>query len=291
MPTAIAVTSADLTLPGQGHQIPPALVLPVSADRAGGRTPGLDEQLTQVLLALDHYGHLVVLVPRSLAGAGRRRLHTVRAILESDRIALVETELPPLATALLARQLRILSGTDLSPGVVAGSARLLEYYLHTGAVLGSVSRLDRVQVGLRSHLRSWVPGAQFVVTANPQPGLDQIDAATRLPGPNFLTHLAYAAQGLGAEWVTGELVRQWRPAHVHAVPVPAASAGWWGSQRLVEFAAYIPDPGVLYRLATSVRRDTCGWCGLEVIGDQCLFCSARVDSGPPALTAAPSGTP
>jgi hypothetical protein len=44
----------------------------------------------------------------------------------------------------------------------------------------------------------------------------------------------------------------------------------------VEFTAYIGDVGMLYQLVTSVRRDTCTWCGLEVIGDQCLFCATRI---------------
>jgi hypothetical protein len=279
------VTSADLNLPGHGQNVPPALVLPCDGDRP----LALDEQLTQVLLALDHYSHVVVLVPADLPAAARRRLHTVRAVLETDRIALVETELPPLATALLARQLRTLTATDLSAGVIAGACRLLPYYLHTGALLTTVAKLDRVQVDMKHHLRSWVPGRQFVVTANPEPRLDQVSPATRLPAPNFVTHLAFAAHGMPHDWVTTELVRQWRPGHVHDVPPPAASPRWWSSPRLVEFAAYIPDPGVLYRLVTSVRRDTCGWCGLEVIGDQCLFCSARVEGRVPELTAAGTG--
>jgi hypothetical protein len=282
VPTAIAVTSADLTLPGPGQNVPPALVLPVDA----AQPLKLDEQLTQVLLALEHYSHVVALVPADLAPAARRRLYTVRAILETDRVALVETGLPPLATALLAQQLRTLTVTDLGPGVIAGASRLLSYYLHAGAVLTSVAKLDRVQVEMKHHLLSWVPGRQFVVLANPEPRLDQISPATHLPGPNFVTHLAFGAHGMPHDWVTTDLVRQWRPQHVHETQLPAASTQWWGSPRLVEFAAHIPDPGVLYRLVTSVRRDTCAWCGLEAIGDQCLFCSARLDGHVPELGAA-----
>jgi hypothetical protein len=255
----------------------------------GDRPLKLDEQLAQVLIALDRYSHVVVLVPAGLPAAAKRRLHTLRAILETDRVALAETALPPLATALLGEQLRTLTATDLGPGVIAGASRLLPYYLHTGAVLTSVARLDRVRVEMKHHLRSWVRGRQFVVVANPEPRLDQISPDTRLPGPNFVTHLAFAAHGMPHDWVTGDLVRQWRPQHVHETTIPAASAQWWGSPRLVEFVAHIPDPGVLYRLVTSVRRETCAWCGLEAIGDQCLFCSARVESRVPELSAAGPG--
>lgn len=264
-------------LPARDRTAPPATVF----ERPGPGAQSLDRQSADMALALDHHGHVVALVPAAPDDPARRRLHTIRAILESDRIALVETDLPPLAVGLLALQLRQLSATDLSPGVVAGAARLLAYYLHAGAVLSSVTRLDRVEVDLKSHLRSWVPGSLFAVTANPEPRLTAVSEEAELPGPSFLTHLAVAANGLPDDWVKGGLAARWRPQVVHDVPLPGMSARWWGTGRLVEFAAYIPDVSVLYQLVTSVRRDRCGWCGLEVIGDQCLFCSARVaERGP-----------
>ncbi|GAA3047711.1 hypothetical protein GCM10020000_29840 [Streptomyces olivoverticillatus] len=69
-----------------------------------------------------------------------------------------------------------------------------------------------------------------------------------------------------------------------------------GHPRAVEFAAAIPDPSVLYQLVASVRREECRWCGLELIGDRCGFCSAPVtrDGGgrhaldPPVRAAAPA---
>lgn len=259
-------------MPAHDSTVPSAVVF----ERPDDGHSTLDRQLADMSLALDYYGHLVALVPGDRADPARRRLHTIRSILESDRIALVETDLPPLAVALLALQLRQLSSTDLSPGVVAGAARLLMYYVHAGALLNSVTKLDRVEVDFRTHLRSWVPGAQFAVLANPEPLLAEVAEGVEVPGPAFLTHLAVSAQGLQADWVTGELARQWQPRRVHEVALPEASPKWWGSHKLVEFAAYIPDLSVLYQLVTSVRRDICGWCGLEVIGDQCLFCSAHV---------------
>ncbi|WP_229831581.1 hypothetical protein, partial [Streptomyces diastaticus] len=202
--------------------------------------------------------------------------HAARAALETDRLALVGVDLPPLGTALLALQLRQLSICDFSPGVLASAARLLAHYLHAGAVLGSVARLDQVPVGLKAHAKSWLPGSQFAVVARPEPQLVRLggDQDPRLEGPGFPTRLVVAEGGLPAERVTGALARAWRVREVTHARLPAASPGWWGTAKLTEFAAAIPDISVLYQLVSSVRREECHWCGLELIGDRCAFCAA-----------------
>ncbi|PLW71923.1 hypothetical protein GQS52_09460 [Streptomyces sp. SCUT-3] len=274
VPTAIGATGEDLVLPATDRQTPAAVVLGHPEQQP------LDRQLADVTAVLDHYGHLVVVVPSWLPAPARQRLHTVRSILESDRIALVESDLPPLAVAVLVQQLRQLSLYDLGPGVLGGAVRLLSHYVHAGALLGSVARLDRVEVDFRSHLKSYVPGRQFAVLANPSPLLLEADGNVRLPGPDFSTHLTFGARGTGGEWVRERLAPQWRPQLVREVALPEWSGRWWGTGKVVEFAAHIPDVGVLYQLVASVRRENCGWCGLELIGDRCPFCAAPV--GPPA---------
>ncbi|MGW8397915.1 hypothetical protein ACWGLP_14655 [Streptomyces lydicus] len=284
MPTAIAVTSPDLALPSpllstsfeQGgapldRQTPAAVVLPAP------HLQPLDDALTETSAVLEHHGHLVVLYSSACRPDHIRRLHTLRAVLESDRIAILPVPLPPLGVALLARQLRQLSQCDLSPGVLASAARLLTHYIHAGALLGSVSGLDRIEVDLRSHVKSWLPGAHFAVLANPEPQLLHVDrhsTGAGLPAPGFATHLAVARGQLNADWVTGALAPAWRVQATYEARLPAESARWWGTQKLIEFAAAIPDPAVLHQLVASVRRERCGWCGLELLGDRCAFCAA-----------------
>ncbi|MFI0712108.1 hypothetical protein ACH4SK_15885 [Streptomyces inhibens] len=271
MPTAIAVTSPDLALPATDRQTPAAVVL-----QAPHLQP-LDDALTEASAVLEHHGHLVVLYSAACPPEHIRRLHTLRAVLESDRIAILPLSLPPLGVALLARQLRQLSLCDFSPGVLASAARLLSHYIHAGALLGSVSGLDRVEVDLRSHMKSWLPGAHFAVLANPEPQLLHLDRHTTEAGlraPGFATQLAVARGQLTAEWVTGALAPAWQVQGVYEARLPAESARWWGTQKLIEFAAAIPDLSVLYQLVASVRREECGWCGLEVLGDRCAFCAA-----------------
>ena len=271
VPTAIAVTSPDLALPATDRQTPAAVVL-----RAPHLQP-LDDALTETSAVLEHHGHLVVLYSSACPPEHIRRLHTLRSVLESDRIAIVPLSLPPLGVALLARQLRQLSLCDFSPGVLASAARLLSHYVHAGALLGSVSGLDRIEVDLRSHVKSWLPGAHFAVLAHPEPRLLHLDRHSTeagLPAPGFTTQLALARGQLTSEWVTAALAPAWQVQGVYEARLPAESARWWGTQKLIEFAAAIPDLSVLHQLVSSVRREACGWCGLELLGDRCAFCAA-----------------
>ncbi|MEG3630534.1 hypothetical protein [Streptomyces poriticola] len=270
MPTAIAVTGADLALPPQDERTMPAVVLG-DIDRRP-----LEQALADLQMLIDQHGHLIVVCSQAAPAAVERRLHTVRSLLESDRIALFRPSLPPLGLAVLARQLRQLASCDLGPGVLASAGRLLTHYLHAGALLGSVTRLDRIPVDLTSHARSWMPGSQFGVLAHPEPRLVRIGAGAALPGPEFATWLLVARGQLQADWVTGTLAPSWNVTGLRESPLPAESSRWWGTGRLVEFCSYLPDLSVLYQLVASVRQNTCHWCGLDVIGDRCVFCSATV---------------
>ncbi|MER6407495.1 hypothetical protein ABT269_29165 [Streptomyces viridosporus] len=268
VPTAIAVTSADMALPPQDERTLPAVVL------RDVDTRPLGQVLADLQMLIEQYGHVIVVCSQATPTAVRRRLHTLRSLLESDRIALFRPDLPPLGIAVLARQLRQLASCDLTPGVLASAGRLLVHYLHAGALLGSVARLDRVPVNLKQHAKSWMPGSQFAVLAHPQPQLVRLGPDTALDGPEFGTWMLVAKGQLQSDWVTGTLAPSWKVQGLREAPLPAESPGWWGTGRLIEFCTYLPDLSVLYQLVTSVRRTTCHWCGIDVIGDRCVFCSA-----------------
>jgi hypothetical protein len=268
VPTAVAVTSPDLVLPPEDQQTPPAIPLqPPEAQP-------LEAALADMQVLIDRHGYVIVVYSAAAPAAVVRRLHTVRSILESDRVALFRSDLPPLGLAALVRQLRQLSVCDLSPGVVASAARLLTHYIYAGALLNSVAKLDRVPVSLKSHAKSWVPGSQFGVVANPAPQLVKIGPDAALTGPEFGTWLLVAQGQLQSDWVKETLAHSWQVQGLREATLPAESARWWGTSKLIEFATYLPDISVLYQLVTSVRRDHCHWCGLERIGDRCVFCSA-----------------
>ncbi|MBB1246051.1 zinc ribbon domain-containing protein, partial [Streptomyces durbertensis] len=270
MSTAIAVTCAGLQLDATEPHTPAAHVLTPPGEQT------LDDALSTMRMLLDQHGYVIALYSTAVDPAARQRLHTVRSVLESDRVALVRSDLPPLGLAVLVRQLRQLSTADLSPGVLAGAVRLLAHYVHAGALLGSVARLGRLPVPLRAHARSWLPGGRFGVLAAPVPQLVRIGGEATLEGPAYATRLTVATGQLNGDWVTGELADQWRVASLEPASPPTESSRWWGTGRFVEFAAAIPDVSMLYQIVCSVRRATCHWCGLELIGDRCVFCQAPV---------------
>ncbi|MEU0381497.1 hypothetical protein ABZ093_29990 [Streptomyces cyaneofuscatus] len=263
------MTSADLVLPPTDQQTPTAALLQAPEAQV------LELAIGDMHLLLEQHGYVIAVYPSGIRPEHERRLHSIRSVLESDRIALVKVDLPPLGVAVLVRQLRQLSICDFSPGVVASAARLLSHYIYAGALLNSVAKLDRVPVSLKSHARSWVPGSHFAVLAGPEPQLIKVGpAAEPLAGPEFRTHLLVAQGQLQSDWVQETLAPAWKVQAVHDTRLPADSARWWGTGRLVEFAAHLPDLSVLYQLVSSVRRERCHWCEMELIGDRCAFCSA-----------------
>ncbi|WP_442806906.1 hypothetical protein [Streptomyces sp. NBC_01318] len=263
------MTSADLVLPPTDQQTPTAALLQAPEDQT------MDLAISDMHVLLEQHGYVVAVYSAGLPVAHERRLHSVRSVLESDRIALLKVDLPPLGIAVLVRQLRQLSICDFSPGVVASAARLLPHYIHAGALLNSVTKLDRVPVSLKTHAKSWVPGSQFAVVAGPNPQLVKVGPAVEPPsGPEFGTHLLIAKGQSQSDWVHKTLAPAWQVQAIQEATLPSDSSRWWGTGKLVEFAAYLPDISVLYQLVSSVRRENCHWCGMELIGDRCGFCSS-----------------
>lgn len=282
MPMAIAVTDADLVLPATDQRTPGAHVLSPPAQQ------DFPTALAEVGDLLKGYGHVLVIYPAALPRSYLQRLHAVRALLETDRIALLPSRLPPLGIAVLVRQLRQLSVCDFSPGVLGSAARLLGHYIYTGALLASGRTVDRLPVTLPAPTST--RSGSCAVLAGPSPQLVRTGEG-ELTGPQFATVMSYAAGGLAADWVTGQLAPQWRVSGVDPVPLPAASRHWWGTGKLVEFAAAIPDVGPLYQMVSSVRQELCHWCGVALIGDRCAFCAAPAGTAERRPQALSAGTP
>ena len=174
---------------------------------------------------IEQHGYVIAFYPASVSTDVTRRLHAVRSVLESDRIALLGVDLPPLGLALLAQQLRQLSVCDFSPGVLASSARLLAHYIYAGALLGSVAKLDRVPVS--PEVARQVLGAGRPVRRTGQSAAPAGPARAhgeKLAGPGVRHADARRARGsCPSDWVTATLAPAWRVQGVATVPLPAES--------------------------------------------------------------------
>ncbi|CAM5396713.1 putative protein OS=Streptomyces glaucescens OX=1907 GN=SGLAU_21530 PE=4 SV=1 [Streptomyces glaucescens] len=116
-----------------------------------------------------------------------------------------------------------------------------------------MTRLDHIPVDLKAHAKSWLPGSQFAVVAHPQPQLVRLAPEPPSQGPEFATWML-AAKGQ----LQGPELGHRHPRPVlegqGATALPAESAAWWGTGKLIEFCSYLPDLSVLYQLVGSVRR-------------------------------------
>ncbi|MGW4872559.1 hypothetical protein [Streptomyces chartreusis] len=259
-----------MALPAQDECTVPAVVL-TDLDRQP-----LEQSLDGMQTLLDRHERVIVVHSAAAPAAVHRRLHTVRSLLESDRIALFRPELPPLGIAVLARQLRQLAFCGTDPGVLASAGRLFTHYVHCGAVLNSVIRLDRVPVGLKAHAKSWMPSSRFGVLAHPTPQVVLLGPDATLTGPEYGSWMLVAKGKLESDWVGTTLAPAWNMLGLREVALPAESVAWWGTGKLVEFCTYLHNPLILQQLVTSARRSACHWCGIDVIGDLCVFCSTTV---------------
>ncbi len=269
MPIAIAVTSADLVLPATDPHTPGAHVLTPPGEQ------DFPTALAETAGLLERHGHVIAVYPATTPRAHVQRLHAVRAMLESDRIALLSTSLPPLGAAVLVRQLRQLSVCDFSPGVLGAATRLLSHYIYAGALLGSAARTDRLPVPLPpvTGPRSAVSAPHAVLarpTAQLVPAGDRSGAAG-LAGPQFATTLTYAAGRFDSAWVTGPLARQWqvqgctRCRCPRSRPAGGTPPSWWSS----------PPPSTTPHCSTR-------WC------PRCVRKPATGAVSPSSATAAPS---
>jgi hypothetical protein len=90
---------------------------------------------------------VLALYPAWRSVAASRFVQLARGMLDSDRIAGVPLDLPPIAFSLVADQIAYLS-QHVSPGLLASLAHRLPLDVFAGAWVNSVAKLEHVQTGL-----------------------------------------------------------------------------------------------------------------------------------------------
>jgi hypothetical protein len=245
---------------------------------------------------LDAGETVVALWPQQDGEELHRHLQAVRSALDTSRLVLHPSPLPPLAVALLANSLaELAAAVTVAPGVVpqadghgtvassvlASGVGRLERLICGGAWLGSVAKLRHPTPSVAMHARSWLPSAAFGGAVSAEHA-----ELTRLHGEAVLPLPSLAPAGDWQVWVSdhgGDAGTVRRSLDTRApdverlVVAPApASVTWWGTDKLIEVAIAPRGVDRLRRALLADRTPSrCGWCDAEVLTDPCPLCGAR----------------
>jgi hypothetical protein len=224
-------------------------------------------------------GHVIAIVPTWFAPEGLRRLEMARALLDTDRVAIHITPLPPLAATALASLASSLAPRLLSAGLLASMLEPLESQLHAVTWLGSVTGLKHPAPTLGQHVTSLSPGSAFGVSSFPEPAVHRIqtgEPSVPLPRIGRPSHLAVAARNGDDAWLTGPVNSALGGLPVVKLePTPGGSA-WWGTSKLAEGVICPVDVDGLARdLAQNAEPWACRWCGQLIARSPCPMCGHR----------------
>jgi hypothetical protein len=269
----------------------------VSAVRIGSGSdlPGNERALfiEDVYRRLQAHGAVLVVYPEWQSGQTARLIQIARGVLATDRVAGIPLRLPPLALSLVADTLAFLA-PYLSPGMLAGMAHRLPIEIISGAWVRSVSSLEHIDVPLKTHLASYLPGG-FMVTAAPQPAVYRISGQQQVmnldirPAEPIL--LLVSNEGGDMNWLQRHLVAALRPSSVKFAPRQPLAPAFWGTQRYVEFVAFSGHPETLTHSLRSLVAQPCPWCGEPSPIQTCPFCGMSKPAMPQPQQQTSSPTP
>jgi hypothetical protein len=163
---------------------------------------------------------------------------------------------------------------------LAAVAHQLPSEIIAGAWVRSVTQLRHVEVPLRAHLASYLPGG-FMVTVAPAGGVHRItrrrqpDKLGELPAPP--STLLVADHNGDNHWIHRALVPALQVDTVTKVPSQHASTAFWGTKRYVEFAAGCWGTD---ELLASAAGQPCVWCDEPTSLATCSFCGMRQNATP-----------
>jgi hypothetical protein len=227
-------------------------------------------------------GTLVVVVPRWADEPAVQRLETIRCALDTKRLVVHRSDLPPLAGAVFVALADGLRGQVDTPGRLIGALPALAQQVVVLARLSRLSGLTEPPPTVWQHLVSLLPATTFGVSSFPEPAVQRLTKHEPLmPLPQVKgaagMALALAAHGGGTlDWAHEELVPALgSPRVVEAIASPVAER-WWGSAPGLEAVLYPTDLAATAQfVARHVLLRRCGSCGLDSPFDVCPYCGVH----------------
>lgn len=265
----VAVVAFGYELAGLFDGIRPITVVRDAAEA------GLTELVEALRASLAGAHRVVVIHADWLEDDALALLQTARAALDTRRVALVPSDLPPLAGGALCVVAGAVAPYLVHAGRLVGALPAISAELVILAWLRSVSGLERPAPSMLQHVSSALPGRGFGVQVQPEPFIRRLDASGDVPvaPARDSMEVVIADRGGDPAWandVVGPALGQLRR---REVAPPEHGPRWWGTNRLTEIVAYPADIEALAaRVSASTRTRACGWCETRVTGSPCPFC-------------------
>jgi hypothetical protein len=225
-------------------------------------------------------GRTVAIVGDWLDAEQRDRVHSARTLLDTDRVALVETDLPPLAAGVLTALADALAARSPQAGELVAALPALAGELTVVSWLASVSKLRRPAPSVAQHARSALPGSAFAVVVAPDEHVHTLgrnDSGIEIAPAGQPAQLVVASgEGGDTAWVLETLNPALGSLPVLEVAPSEAGPSWWGTSKLVEAVAAPTDlPALAARLLPSGLA-ACRWCGEPLAASPCPFCGNAI---------------
>jgi hypothetical protein len=233
-------------------------------------------------------GHVIVVLPQWFPPEGALRLAMARSMLDTDRVAVHETALPPLAGAVLCSLASALAPHVPSAGVLASLLPEVEAELHVFTWLGSVSGLSAPAPTFGQHLASLGPNSAFGVSSWPEPSVHKLSAGEPgVPLPEIArpSRMVVAPRAGDAAWARVTVNRALGGLPVAEVEPTPNGPSWWGTGKVVESVVFPVDVAQLAaELLAEIEPWLCRWCRELIAGSPCPLCGHR---GRPVRRGAP----
>jgi hypothetical protein len=244
--------------------------------------PGQDQVgvlVEAVTSGLQAAGSVVAIAPQWIGQDAAGRLAMVRSMLDTHRLAIHATPLPPLAATALASLASAAAAHAGSTGMLASLLPELEPRLHAFTWLGSVTGLSTPAPSFAQHLASLTPGSAFGVSSYPEPSVSRLhrDGPT-VPLPELATpyRLVVAPRGGDPAWVLEAVNPALGNLDVRQVEATPRGAEWWGTAKLVEAVAIPLDvERLVAELIAGLDPWVCRWCQELVARSPCPLCGHR----------------
>jgi hypothetical protein len=244
--------------------------------------PGQDQVgvlVEAVSSGLQAGGHVIAIAPEWVGAEAAERLRMARSMLDTHRVALHETALPPLAATVLASLASACAPFAPSAGVLASLLPELESELHVVTWLGSVTGLSTPVPSFGQHLASLAPGSAFAVSSYPEPAVHRLGgsrAAVPLPPVERPSRLVVAGRDGDVDWITRTVNAALGGLDTRQVEPTPGGQKWWGTGKLVESVVFPVDVERLTgELTAALEPWVCRWCRELIARSPCPLCGQR----------------